>query len=141
MNTNSFSLVRKLRAFSFAMLLVPLLQQGVAAHSFSTSFLTLEAAADHPETQLRWSWRFTEHDIEALTGSTEPAAALPLLAEWLQFGESCRPEPSDVITSGVYAGEQTYTYHGTAPCAYTDDLTYRVRYIFGPLPDHKVLRQ
>lgn len=139
MNINSLSLVQKLRAFSFAILLVPLLQQGVAAHSFSTSFLTIDPA-DQPQ-QLQWSWRFTAHDIEALTGDNNPQAALPLLGEWLSFGNDCRPLASDTIKPGVHAGEQTYTYSGTAPCAYTDDINYTVKHIFGPLPDHKVLRQ
>ncbi|WP_258240006.1 hypothetical protein [Pseudidiomarina homiensis] len=139
MKTNSLSLVRKLCVCSFAILLVPLLQQSAAAHSFSTSFLTLSAHEDNA--QLRWSWRFTAHDIEALTGSSDATAALPLLGEWLRFNDDCRPEPSTAIDAGVHAGEQTYTYSGTAPCAYSTDIDYTVRHIFGPLPDHKVLQR
>lgn len=137
MSTNSFSLVRKLRACSFAILLVPLLQQGVAAHSFSTSFLTLSPANDSHE--LHWTWRFTAHDIEALTGSSDPSAALSVLGAWLTFADDCRPQPSTEITTGVHAGEQTFTFSGTAPCAYSADIDYTVQHIHGPLPDHKVL--
>lgn len=138
MNRKSLSLVRKLCACSFAILLVPLLQQSAAAHSFSTSFLTI---TEHEDSQrLEWTWRFTAHDIEALTGSTDATAALPLLSEWLSFAEHCRPQPTSEITEAVHAGEQTYTYSGTAPCAYRPEIKYTVEYIFGPLPDHKVLK-
>lgn len=139
MKTNSLSLVRKLCVCSFAILLVPLLQQSAAAHSFSTSFLTVGAHED--SAQLRWTWSFTVHDIEALTGSPNAEAALPLLGEWLRFSGDCRPEPSSEIVAGVHAGEPTFTYTGTAPCAYRTDIDYTVRHIFGPLPDHKVLQQ
>ena len=138
MNTNSLSLVRKLRAFCFAILLVPLLQQGVAAHSFSTSFLTLSEHQDAKH--LNWSWRFTAHDIETLTGSSDPTAAIPVLGEWLRFQGNCRPKPSIDIKMGVHAGEATYTYYGTAPCSYDSEIDFTVHHIRGPLPDHKVLR-
>lgn len=138
MNINRLSLVRKLCVYSFAILLVPLLQQSALAHSFSTSFLTISAHQDSQ--QLNWSWRFTAHDIEALTGSNDATAALPLLGAWLEFSEDCRAEPKAEIAEGVHAGEVTYTYTGTAACSYSPDIDYTVKHIFGPLPDHKVLR-
>ena len=148
MVTNSISLVpksivRSVAAFLvplllLASLLTPLLVKTAMAHDFSTSFLTLTAHDD--PTQLRWSWRFTQHDIEALTGKTDPTAALSVIPAWLSFADNCRPQPANSIVAGEFAGERTYTFSGTAACAYRPDLKFTVQHIYGPLPDHKVLR-
>ncbi len=142
-----------------SLLLIPLLCLSFTAqaHDFSTSVLTLEPGIDAD--QLTWQWRFTEHDLEALVGSSDPNAALPALPHWLTLstdvagagaggaagsngaaGATCKLEPSGETYRGVYAGERTITFTGTAPCAYRPNLKHTPHLIHHRLPDHKILR-
>lgn len=137
--SNLTSLVLKsLRSKALVVITLFALPFAVQAHDFSTSFLTL-AAGDKAE-QLQWQWRFTEHDLEILVDSTDPAAALPLVAQWLTLGSSCKLKPDASFEQGVYAGERTVTFSGTAPCAYSADLEATPHLIHQHLPDHKILR-
>ncbi|MEA3587628.1 hypothetical protein J6I75_04625 [Pseudidiomarina sp. 1APP75-27a] len=123
-----------------ALVVIPLVAMPLTAqaHDFSTSFLNLEPAANASE--LQWQWRFTEHDLEVLLGTSEPTAALPALPQWLTLGSSCKLEPVAEFEQGVFAGERTITFRGTAPCAYSPDLQVTAHLIHHRLPDHKILR-
>ncbi|MGQ4276438.1 hypothetical protein ACQ5ES_05265 [Pseudidiomarina sp. E22-M8] len=123
-----------------AFVVIPLLTLSFAAHAhdFSTSFLTLKPSEN--ATQLQWQWRFTEHDLKVLVGTSKPADALPALSQWLTLGTSCKLEPSADVEQSVHAGERSVTFSGTAPCAYSADLEVTPHLIHQRLPDHKILR-
>lgn len=135
----------KIKMCAFLILAMISLSAPSLAHRFSTSFLTLSPVSEGIQA---WNWRIVEHDIETFmsaAGLTIPdsddrqLAALVKVLMTVNDGCMVQLNPSESVSTTVYAGQTYVDLNGQIICVEDDLLELSVENVFSSISDHKVV--